>query len=410
MKLSTIAARNVGRNMRRSVLSGLAIAISALVIVTLFSLIEGMKVDLRYNIATFVSGDIRIRSADYEESAGVNALIYAMDNADEILATVRDHPRVAMVSPRVNFGVSIYRDGSNHFAAGAGVDFDREVAFQDLDDSLIEGRPAEMGTDEAVVAVGLSRDLGIGIGDKITMLSQTRQRSSNAFTLEIVGIARFPIAALNKSYFLAPLDRVQYFLRMPNAITEVLVKTAPDTDTLVVADEINAELSDAGLAGVEATSWRRISTSYTFIELADTIYGFFALFFFLLASTIIVNTTMMVVYERTREIGTLAAMGMTGREIVTLFFLEALFIAVVGAAVGTALGAGMNLVAGAVGYDLSSAMGDMEFELSGVIYPLVNLRSTIFVFVYAVLVSAAASLFPSRRAVKIQPVEALRAV
>ena len=122
----------------------------------------------------------------------------------------------------------------------------------------------------------------------------------------------------------------------------------------------------------------------------------------------IVNTTMMVIFERRREIGTLEAMGMHGREVVRLFFSESLILGTIGAAVGLVLGVAVAGVLGNVGIDLGSSLQGVDFELSPVLYPVLNLRSTGVVFVLAILVSGITSYIPTRRITRIQPVAALR--
>jgi hypothetical protein len=156
--------------------------------------------------------------------------------------------------------------------------------------------------------------------------------------------------------------------------------------------------------------WTKIQSSYVFIAMATTAYDIIAGFFFILGSTVIVNTTIMVIYERMREIGTLQALGMSGKQLITLFFYEALFIATVGAFLGVAAGTAMTALLGSVGIDFSSAMQGVDFEISNMLYPQVTFKSTVVVFFYAVIVAGLASFIPSIRAARVNAVEALRAV
>jgi putative ABC transport system permease protein len=146
------------------------------------------------------------------------------------------------------------------------------------------------------------------------------------------------------------------------------------------------------------------------MRLVDTMYNFVALFFFILGTTVIINTTMMVIFERLREIGTISALGMKPGEIVRLFFLEAFFISIIAAFAGVLLGTALTAVLSRTGVDLSRAMQGVSFEVSPVIRPRLALRSTVFVFFYSVAVASLASFLPSRRAARIQPVEALRSI
>jgi len=146
------------------------------------------------------------------------------------------------------------------------------------------------------------------------------------------------------------------------------------------------------------------------IEMANTAYTIMAFIFFLLGSTVIINTTMMVIFERMREIGTLGALGMHGKELVGLFFLEGMFISIIGTFIGVLAGIGFTMILGKTGIDMTEAMQGLDFEISGMVYPKLSMGKTVFVFFYSVIIASLATLIPSRKASKIEPVEALRYV
>jgi putative ABC transport system permease protein len=93
-----------------------------------------------------------------------------------------------------------------------------------------------------------------------------------------------------------------------------------------------------------------------------------------------------------------------------MFFLEAAMIAAAGAAAGVVLGIGITIPLSTFGIDFSASFQGLDFEMSQILYPKLNLRSTVFVFVYSVAVAAVASLVPSRRAARVSPAEALRSI
>ncbi|MBN1836697.1 MAG: ABC transporter permease, partial [Spirochaetales bacterium] len=218
------------------------------------------------------------------------------------------------------------------------------------------------------------------------------------------------VAMFNESFFLLPIDTAGAFLKMPGEATELLVLLNDPDQLDAFAARANLLLQELGRSSLQAQPWVRISRMYSFVKMADTAYNFVALVFFILGSTVIVSTTMMVIYERMREIGTVAAMGMTPGEIVRLFFLEAFFIALMAAAAGSLAGIGITIPLSRTGVDLSGPMEGMSLEVSAVLYPQLNLRSTLFVFLFSVAIGSLASFVPSRRAARIEPVEALRAV
>lgn len=408
MKLRKIAIRNVFRNKTRSLLSGLAIGLTAAAFVFLFGLIEGMQQDMFYNITTYYTGEVRIRNEEYNKYEMVNPLHLNIKQYDEVIDIIKDVEGIALTSPRVSFPTAIYQEGENHNALGYGVDFSREEEYQELNRVLIEGEIPDKGEDKALIGRRLADDLGLSIGDSMTIMTQTQSFGINAITLEISGLLNYPIAQLNKMTFLAPIDRMQYFLRMDDAATEVLIKLDPGSVRKETAHKVSSILHSAGYHELAFQSLDSISQTYSMLLLARYIYYFIAFIFFLLASTVIINTMKMAIYERTKEIGTITALGMSSREVVRLFLLEALFISIIAAFLGTLLGVGITYPMSKIGIDFTQAMEGVDFEIDPVVRPVLTAGSTILVFIFAVLISALASIGPSRKAAKIEPIEALR--
>ncbi|MDA3811391.1 MAG: ABC transporter permease [Spirochaetaceae bacterium] len=408
-KLIKIALRNISRNKRRSILSGSAIAVAAMSIVALFSLIEGMSADMAFNLKTYYTGEVLIKHADYEKYERYNPMHLTVDwNSIDI--TLAKEESVDTYVPRITFPSNLYISGSNFGAIGVGADFAKEADFQDLKGSLKAGRLPETGQNEMMMGGVLARDLKLKIGDKVTVMSTTAARGTNAITLEIVGLFAFPVGALNSKYFWVPLDRAQYFLRMDDGVQEVLIKLNDGFTSREAAPVIKTAVESQAEIEMDIRPWEELSTTYGMLKMAQMIYNFIAMFFFLLGSTVIINTTMMVIFERMREIGTLGALGMHGKELVRMFFLEGTFISMIGSAVGVAIGVLLTLWLGKVGIDYTDAMSGMDFEMSSIVFPQLSIGKTVFVYFYSVAIASAATFIPSRHAAKIEPVEALRYV
>lgn len=416
MKIYKIAIRNISRNKRRSVLSGSAITISVAAIVFLFGLMGGMLSDMTSNIFTYMTGAVRVRHADFDRYERLNPMHLAIPRYKEVLAAIQANPSVEALSPRINFPgrIPIGGIGSDEKVnlMGIGVDFVLETRYQDYEQTLVEGRLPEMGTREALIGKAMARKINIGLGDKVTVLSPSGSRGSNAFTFTIVGVLSLPVTGLESRMLQIPLDTAQRFLWLPEQVHEILIKTDSKGDSPEALTEfLKTDLTSDVPLGVQ--SYKDISQMAAAIEIGVRSYDLIALIFFLLASTVIINTTTMVIFERMNEIGTLGAMGMTGKQLVKLFFFESLFICVVGALIGLLIGIVIIGYLGVEGFTgLSRALEGMDTEMAvgSVIYPVLNFKSTVLVFIYAFAVTAIATWWPSRRAAKITPVEALRHV
>jgi len=410
MKLARIAFRNIRRNRRRSLLSGTAIMIATLFITFAFSLIAGMLGDVESNIVRYVSGHVRIRHVEYDENEQLNPLHLSVSEYEQVVRQMESEEEVAAAVPRTRFFTAIYRNGRTYGGMGLGVDFPREASVMRIQDAIEEGRLPQMGQREMVLSAGLAEELDLEVGERLTLLTKNKYLGMSGMTFTVTGIVRFLVAGFNESFFLVPIDTTARFLKMSDEATEVLVVLNDSKRVDEFAEKATGILAGMGRENLSAQPWTRIGATVGWMQLARSAYDVIALVFFILASTVIVNTTMMVIFERMREIGTVAAMGMTPREIVRLFFLEALYIGAIAAFVGVLLGIGITIPLSKVGIDLTQPMQGVDLEINPVVYPRLNIRSTVFVFFYSTIIASLASFIPSRRAAKIEPVEALRSV
>lgn len=428
MTIIRMAWRNIGRNRRRTALSAIAIGIATAVIVILFSMLAGMKADISSNLIDFYTGEVRIRNGEYARYDYLMPLHLSLPADDALIERLDSLPEVSSAVPRLSIPGAMFRNERRIGIQATGVTFDRERAYSSIEDYVVAGdaeavfswrAPESDASDGAPsgptivpVLVGsrvLDR-LGIELGEQFTIVARTALRGTNAMTFRAVAVADFPVAALNESGFWAPLERIQRLAQMPGRTNEILVKLAKGSDPNEATSAIAAALRDAGIDDPppEVVHWTGIETSYSFIKMAETVYTFIALFFFLLASTVIINTTMMVIFERKREIGTLAALGMRPGALIRLFFGESVIIGLIGAAAGTLFGLAVTFILMKTGISFGSAMEGIDFEISEVLYPVINLRSSIGVFFYSIAVAAATSFIPTRRITRMEPVAALR--
>jgi len=413
MKLGSLAFRNIRRNLRRSILSGSAIAVATLTITFMFAWVAGMLGDYRSNIVHYVTGHVRLRNVQYDANERLNPLHLSVAGYRDLLPVLEAVPGVAGAAPRIQFATAIYRQEQTYGALGLGVDFAREAVFMSVGDSLTAGRLPQTGRREILLGAGLAEEIGARVGDKITLLGKNKYMGLAGMTYTVTGIARFPVAGFNRTFLLVPIDTAEAMLKMEDEATEILLLARDEkrlTELAARVAQITDEAGVAGVSGLEAKSWESIGMWSGMMSTIDTMYNFIALFFFILGTTVIVNTTMMVIYERMREIGTVSAMGMKPGEIVRLFFLEAFFISLIAAFVGALAGTGIVLALSRNGLDLSNMLQGLDMEVSTVIRPQLSLKSTVFVFFYSVAVASLASFLPSRRAARIQPVEALRSI
>ncbi len=409
MKLSKIALRNINRNKRRSLLSGSAIAVAAASIIFLFALLDGMETDLADNIQTFYTGTIRIIHSDFEKNKKINPMHLTVKDPDKIIEiTKRINPDI-QVSERISFPARIYI-GSRYFnAMGMGVRFPDEIGFQKIEDVIVEGRFPETGR-EVLLGARLADKMGVKTGDKITALSATAGRGSNAMTFTVTGLAVFPLLEFTNSVFMIPLETGQDFLKMKTDVKELLLKykASSDQDAAALIDRLRNETEKNGIKNIDISYWKDINDTYSMIAMAEKMYMIMAFFFLLLGCSVIINTTMMVIYERTKEIGMMKALGMKNSDVVKLFFLESFYIGIAASAAGVIFGVIISQILHHTGINFQNMMEDMDFEMSTVLYPVVTLTSVVTIFLYSVIIASISTFIPTLRATGINTVDALK--
>lgn len=405
----TLALRNIFRNLRRSLLSALAIAVSVMSIILLLALIDGMEADMRNNLVTYYTGEIRVRNGEYQRYERFNPLHLSLD-ATAITESLNSVVGIAAVEGRITFPVSIYREERSRPAQAIGLDFSTGKSFIDFDSILSAGRLPEPGEYSVLVGSALAQTIGLSLGDRVTLLTQTARGSTNAITFVVVGLVSPPIGQLSASTLYLSLDVAQQFLLMEGRVQELLIRSAPKTDPAALARIIEHHLEDELSLGIESKAFTEINELYGFLSVARLVYWLIALIFFILGSTVIINTTMMVIYERMGEIGMMKALGMYDGQVAQLFLLEAAFISSAGAVVGAGVGSIITLILQRVGIDFTEALSGIEMEISSRLYPKLTLGIVLGVLVYGIATATLSTLVPSRKAAKIQVVEALNHV
>ncbi|MGM0502079.1 MAG: ABC transporter permease, partial [Bacillota bacterium] len=140
------------------------------------------------------------------------------------------------------------------------------------------------------------------------------------------------------------------------------------------------------------------------------IYNLVYIFVILLACIVVSSTMIMIVKERTREIGMLSALGLKQQEILILFILEAVILGIIGSFLGV-VGGGIGIkILSIVGLDYSAALADVEADLlmKTIIYPKFELSNLIFSFILGVVITTITAIIPARQAANLNPIKALR--
>ena len=222
-------------------------------------------------------------------------------------------------------------------------------------------------------------------------------------TFIVKGIYTTNTYGFDSSTVFLPLVKAQAITRTEKHASTifVLLKDTAMTDTVIPALNVSSNL--------EIKSWKDLNSLFVEWEaMAQSYIGIFYMIILAITASVIINTLIMSVYERTREIGVLSAIGMRGNRILTLFLAESSMLAVGGVIIGLIVGVLSTLYFNINGFYIGN-MGLSGIVITDTIYAKLTMDNIINLTILTFVVTLLAGLYPAVMASRMQPVEALRA-
>lgn len=412
MKLIPFAARNLLRNKRRSALAATSVFLSIVLVMMLQGFINGFMDSMVRNYIKNETGHVNVATAGFRERfrfLPVDEFIEDSESlAGEIRAAVAEKDPGVIVSERLRFGVLLTSDTGNKEALAIAGNAETEKKLLMLDTRILPGGAYIASAGETILGAELARDLGLGVGDTLKVVTQKADGGLGFRKLRICGIFRTGVNSLDGMVFQMSLEDARILLGMEGGAQQIAI-TLSGTRNVEAARKIAASIAAKRKSqDLSVLPWTSIGEFPAMIQLMNAMYYWIFIFVALLGAFIIANVMTMTILERKREIGILMSMGMPGRRILALFLLEGTMLGFIGSLSGTALGVALIAILGKKGFDMTSALAGFSWPLDNVIHPSVT-PATLFVgIVMGTLVSSAISYLPSRRAARMAPVEAIR--
>ena len=402
IQLLKMAYRDLGRNRRRSFFSALALGMGLALLLLMAAVVEGeMRGSLESTIR-LESGHLQVRAATYDEVKTSLAWDDLIENPSGVAAQIAALAQVEVATPRL-FASGIVSVGDETEGVRViGIE-PSSGANAPIRDGLVAGDfPAADDHEGVLLGQPLADRLSLGVGDKVTLLINTSNGDvdQQAFTIRGLYSTRTPTYD-DRTVFL-PLAKAQAITRAEDHASTILV-ILHDRDQ---ADAVAVALQGPGL---QTVTWQKANELLIQTEQFAKAY-MVVLYLIVLGvtATVIVNTLVMAVFERTREIGILSAIGMRQRRIMAMFFAESGLLGVGGIALGLAIGGLLVAYATNQGFYIGN-MGVTGMMLGERIYAYLTVQDTLTLTVVAFVVTLLAALYPAWLAARLEPVEALRA-
>ena len=404
MYIFKLALRNFFRHTRRSLISGLSVAIAIMVIIFARSYIKGIIQNVNDNIVRLVSGHINIVTPEYKRRERLLPIAESI-KLDDQLYKILEHDEITHVSPRIKFGVLLGEEELSVPALGYAFTPEIERDISALDKRITEGEYILSGERTALLGVNLAKRLDVCVGDTFTIITRTAYDSPTGINLIVKGLFETGIGGVDRSLFYIPLDIGQQLLDMDNHATEIVLQVKNVDRAVSVAQDIQSN-TDHLVIPFQHNKLLR------YVNMANLIYGVFYFIILLVACSTIANTMLMVVFERTREIGMMKAMGLNTGSVIAMLTLEAGFIGILGSLVGSVIGSILSYWLKYQGIDISfaSSTSSQSMPFGPIIYlsptPLIILGT----FLFGLIATVVVALLPISRVTKMEPAQALRTV
>ena len=404
-KLWVIAYRDLGRNRRRSIFSLIAVALGLGLLILMNGYIAGITEETVQNNIRLRTGHVQLRAASYEEEKLSLKWEDLIADPETVTAQAAALPEVKAAAPVLwATGILNTREDSTGLRL-YGIQPDSAL-YAPIREGLVSG-DFLTPDDRSGVLIGqkLADDLHIAVGQDVNLSVVNADGQPDEATFTVRGLFATGVPSYDEGSVLMPLARAQALTRTEKHASAIVMMLNRQEDASTVA----AQLQRPGLT---ALTWRELNQ--VFLELMSLSVGFYYVMdaiVILVVAVVIANTLLMAVFERIREMGILAALGMKGRQIMLMFLLEAATLGIAGVVVGIALGlAGVGYLATAGLYigDISSAAGNVP--ISSTIHGRFAFDVFAWLSFWTLVIILLASLYPAWFAARREPAEALRAL
>lgn len=404
-KFLLLAFRNVFRNRRRTMMTLMMVGGGVTGLLLVGGFFARMFWGLRESTINDGLGHLQIFTAEHFNREEKHVLDTGIDNWRHVAGAVSSGPHVRGVAPRIEFYGMLSNGVKSAVFMGSAIDpaAERSLGFTPR---LTAGRDLEpnAGADvEALIGTGVARSMNVKPGDGLTLLAVTSDGALNGIDVQIVGLVNTGYKEVDDRYLRITLPSAQRLLQS-DRVTNLVVGLDQTENTDQVAALLGPKLRGLPQQLI-LKKWIDLAAYYNQVHsLFSTIFIFLGVIVFFMVLMASVNTLLMTMFERTREIGTMLAMGTPRSWVMTLFVVEATLLGVMGAIVGVAGGNLLAVLINHSGIHLPPPPGTtvpMSFHVLHV--PALMIGSSITV----VLSLALASILPAIRASRLQIAEAL---
>ncbi|MCM8775301.1 MAG: ABC transporter permease [Candidatus Omnitrophica bacterium] len=404
MFLLKLAILNINRNPRRSFITVLAVAVGLAALIFLWGFSDGTIERQRDNVVRLFTGHVQIHTVGFEQSLSPELVL---KDRLGIVEKIQSQPHVVTLTERVKAEALIGTSQNSRGVLMIGVDPLREPLVIEIREQVKEGHfLSPVGNREVLVGYRLAEKLGVHIGDKVVIMTQAIDGTLAGYAYRVRGILHTGSLDLDELSIYTTLQSAQELLGLEKEVHELVIRL---TSRAAIPGFLNAVKKTLDETPYEILTWDDIIPSVNqWASWAEAIIRTILVTVTIVIGVGIMNTIVMSVFERTRELGVMMAIGTSPAQIIRLILLETLVLECFGVVLGVIAGYLVTFYFGIVGihfYGVEEAFS--ATYMSTVTYTQVKGIHVIQSILTLVAVTSLIGIYPAWKAGRMVPVKAI---
>ncbi len=420
----TLAWKNVWKNKRRSFLTLLTIIAGSTMIILMNAISLGSHDQMIEDAVALNTGHIQIHEKGYWDNRSLDYAFKDDSDVNEFIKKLMTSKKIKAYSKRIIAGGLFSHKDTTAGAILMGVEPDKAKNVTTVFQKIKKGGRYLKVTDKNKIILGktLAKNLGATVGSSISIISQSFIGSIAAENVKVIGLFESGNPEYDRSIAMMNFSQAKETFLMMNYINSIVVRLNKVKEMTMVKNKIKKYLKakqatcmktedSLQCSKYEVLGWNELMPELVqWIAMDDFGLYVFDFILFMVVAFGLLNTIQMSVFERTRELGVMLAIGTTPRQVTVMVICESFFITLIGVLMGIAFGSALSIYFTYFPIEFTDyAQEFAAFQMNTTILPAhLTVSNILWTAVLLIVLSLLFTYFPARRASKLNPIDAIR--
>lgn len=415
MTIAGVAWRNVYRNKRRTALNVLALTVGISILIVALGWIGGYHTYIYQAVINFETGHLQVLREGYYQEKRRLPVDMVVPDYPALRDRIEETPGVIAAAGRVPFSVTVSNGRDSVRLMGRGVDPTREREVGVLDDQIVAGSYFEEGTG-VLIGRPLADKLNVAPGDSVFLRAVDRHGVENLVDAKVSGVFFFGYPALDDNVVYMDLQSTQDLLALEGEVAKIIVRLEGNPTATIDTEAVERAVAQWAsnepdpAPPLEVRVWKDFARTAVSAVQGDTMsFVLMMIIVYFLIVIGILNSMSMSVHERTREIGSIRAIGMTRGNVLTLFTLESIWMGLIAVGLSLIITTPLAVWLQTGGIDIGQYLPeDLPVPFGERFYADFAVWHYLVSIISGVLAGILGGIRPARRAAKVQVADAMR--